>query len=97
MEQSDTAPGQPTVQEGGAKAMLGDASKLQGNHPAASHQTHQQRNAVVKEEEKRKSNKIPVSNQRRKLLLPFLQHSFKTKDLIRRNPCSHGMSKKGTE
>lgn len=64
VEQSDTAPGQPTVQEGGAEAMLGDASKLQGNHPAGSHQTHQQRNTVIKEEEKRKSNKTPVGNQK---------------------------------
>ena len=34
---------------------------------------------------------------RRKLLLSFLQHPSKTKDLIQGNPYSHGMRKKGTE
>ena len=47
VEQNDAAAGEPTVQEGGAKARSGDESELESDYPSANDETQQQPNAVV--------------------------------------------------
>ena len=41
------AAGEPTAQEGGAKARSGDESELESDYPSANDETQQQPNAVV--------------------------------------------------
>ena len=36
MEQNDAAPGQSTIQKGGAEATLGDGRELESDYPSAS-------------------------------------------------------------
>ena len=68
MEQNDAALGQPTTQEGGAEAALGDGSKLESDYPSASDKTQQQSNAVVHGEEVEEANETAAGSQKKETL-----------------------------
>ena len=68
VDKNYAALGQPTVQEGGAKAMPGDGSELENDCPSASDKTKQQPNAVVKRKELGEANKTAAGNQKKENL-----------------------------
>ena len=73
-----------------------EGSELGSDHPSASNKTQQQPNAVVQGKELREANETAAGNQKRKLLLSFLQDPSETKFLIQGNPYPHGIRKKET-
>ena len=68
MEQNDVALGQPTAQEGGGEATLGNGSELESGCPFASDETQQQPNAEVQGEEVWEVNKTAAGNQKKETL-----------------------------
>ena len=101
VEQNDAALGQPTAEENGAGKNENESKrKTEANWRVIVHLPPMRlsNNETQWYRGKRwgRPTRQLLTNKRRKLLLSFLQHPSKTKDLIQGNPCSHGMRKRGT-
>ena len=101
VEQNDAALGQPTAEENGAGKNENESKrKTEANWRVIVHLSPMRlsNNETQWYRGKRwgRPTRQLLTNKRRKLLLSFLQHPSKTKDLIQGNPCSHGMRKRGT-
>ena len=105
VEQNDVALGQPTAQEGGAEATLGNGSELESDCPSASGETQQQPNAVVQGEEVWEVNKTAAGNRKKEILIaippPSIENqrlntgkSLPTRDAQKRNGNAEGGTKK---